>query len=82
MKRPKRVLSQSEFPFLAFFLGFILLNWPFLGAFHSKPLHYIVLYMFLIWGGAVILAFLMNRHQSAKDADETDITASRRDHQC
>ena len=82
MKRLMRVLSQSECPFLVFFLGFILLNWPFLGAFHSKPLHYIVLYVFLIWGAAVILAFLINRHQDAKGADGTHIAAGRRDHQC
>jgi|GEM_PF-1963095 len=82
MNRIKRILSQPEFPLLAFLMGCILLNWPFLGVFHSKPFCFLVLYVFLLWGVAVIMALIVSRHLTPKNTDRTHKAVLRRDHKC
>jgi hypothetical protein len=44
-----------------FFLGLVLLNWPFLAIFRGKPPATLFLYLYLVWIVAVVLLFFISK---------------------
>lgn len=72
MKRLRKLLWQPEFHALLFFLGFTLLNWPFLGMFRFKPPEVFLVYIYIFWTVVILLLFLLSSigHDSAAGDDD------------
>ena len=72
MKRLRNPLRQSEFHGLLFFLGFALLNWPFLGILRLKRPEVLLAYLYVVWGIAIFLLFLVSRIGTDSDSGGND----------
>jgi len=79
MKRFNGVKSKPEPYVLLFFLGTVLLSWPFLSAILDKDSEDVFGYFFFIWAVIILCLFLMrkNREQATppekEDGDDRDV---------
>jgi hypothetical protein len=60
VKRLRNLLRQAEFQALLFTLGFVLLNWPFLGIFRSLRPEVLLGYLYFLWAIGIFLLFLVS----------------------
>ena len=67
MKRMHRLFSQPDFHLFAFVMGFLALNWPFLGIFESRGPEALIAYLYVLWALAIVLLFCVARSLDSRD---------------
>jgi hypothetical protein len=70
VRRFRNLFRQSDFCFLLFLLGFVLLNWPFLKIFQLQRSGTAFISLFLFWSIAVFLLWLIGKSCREAPSDE------------
>lgn len=72
MRRLQSMLGQPEFAVLLALLGFLALNWPFLEIARQGGNFAFFLYLFGVWAGAILLAYLVSRALAEQEPEPDD----------